>query len=698
MAILGKIRQKSGLLIFMIALALVIFIVQAALENGFFGSNAQTAGSINGTDIQAQEFMRKVAQMEQQNQNISNTQAMNSVWEQEVRNIIIGEETEKLGLGLGNEQIINEIKKNQYFSQNPQFLNEAGSFDEGKFKEWVKSIQNDPNQERWTQWKQFENETVNSTVQQLFFNMVKGGVYTTKAEGQFKYAAENRKVDFNYVTVPYSTINDDEVKVSDDEILSYMKKHPKKYKSESTRSLEYVFFANTPSEKDSKDREVEMNKVLNGSVEFNSTTNTNDTIPGFKNIASNNIAEFINKNSDIKFDSTYLAKKDLPKDFQEQLFNLSIGEIYGPYEFNGHQCVSKMLDKKANGSVKAAHILISYAGAPSSQATRTKEEAQTKANELLAQAKANPANFAALAAANSEDPGSKNNGGEYDNIAPGQMVPEFNDFIFNNPIGAIGLVETTYGFHIIKVNDKYSAVLLGTVAQSIEASEETIDANYTKSSKFLTDANSKDFAEVAKTYEATVMPANGIQATDEQVASLGAQREIVQWAFNKDTEKGNVARFDTPKGYVVAKLTDINETGLLAIDMARDVVGATLKNEKKAAKIRERMKGATLEEVAKATGGSVMTANDATLVNATIPNVGRELKVVGTAFATPANKVSGLIDGTTGVFMIKTVAVKPETKLTSYATQINAENQQQQNSAQSRVYQALKDNSKIERQ
>ena len=111
MAVLGKIRQKTGLLIFLIALALILFLVQDAFQNGFFGSNANNIGTVNGTDIDAQEFMRKVAQVEKQNQNTTNTQAINSVWEQEVRNILLGEEIEKLGLGIADDQVINEIKK-----------------------------------------------------------------------------------------------------------------------------------------------------------------------------------------------------------------------------------------------------------------------------------------------------------------------------------------------------------------------------------------------------------------------------------------------------------------------------------------------------------------------------------------------------------------------------------------------------------
>ena len=694
MAILGSIQKRTGLLLFVIAAALFIFIVQAALENGFFGSNANNVGSINGTDIDAQAFMRKVAQMEKQGQNMSNTQAMNSVWDQEVRAILLGDEAEKLGITLGDAQLINEIKKNPYFAQNPQFQNEAGAFDENKFKEFVKSIKNDPNPERWAEWQNFEKEVEKSAVQQMYFNMIKGGVYTTTAEGKFKYTAENKKVDFEYVTVTYTTVNDDEVKVSDDEIIAYMKKYPKKYKSDATRSIEYVLFENKPSAADEKAMENAMNKVMYGEIVFNETTKTNDTLPAFKDVT--NVAEYVNKNSDIKFDSTYVTKKNLPLEFQEQLFNLSKGEVFGPYANNGYQNVSKMLDRKSNASAKAAHILVSYAGAPQATVERTKEEAQALANELLAKAKANPANFGKLAAENSDDPGSKNNNGEYDNITPGQMVPTFNDFVFNNGVGTIGLVETDYGFHVIRVLDKYDSVLLATVAQKVEPSETTIDENYTKASKFEADANSKDFAEAAKTYEATVIPATNLKATDEYVGAIGAQREMVRWAFNDDSNVGDVRRFDIPKGFVVAKITNKNETGLLALDIARQSVGTTLKNEKKALKIREKMKGSSLEDVAKATGGSVNQAQNVAMGSAVIPNIGLEPKVVGKAFTLATGKSSELIDGNSGVYMIRGKKVTEAPAVNTYTSYVTQELQQQQNQAQMKAYNALKEKADIE--
>ena len=678
MAVLSKIRQRTGLLIIVIGFCLLAFLVGDAFQSGTFGSDANEIGSVNGTDIPTQEFLQKVAMAEKQGQGISNTQAFNSTWEQEVRSIILSEEFEKLGLKVGDEQFINVIKQNPNFAQNPQFLNAAGLFDENKFKEFLKSIKNAPNQEQWLQWKAFEGNIEKYTVEQMYNTMIKSGVYTTKAEGKLAYKLEADKVDFDYVMVPFSSINDDQVKVTDAEIIDFMKKSPKKYKSDNTTSIDFVLFENKPSKED----ELAMSSKINElKTKFDSVSN---------------VGKFVNENSDIKFDSTYLAKKDLPLEFQEQLFNLPAGSVFGPYVHNGHQCLSRMIGRKANATAKASHILLAYKGAPQSAATRTKEEAQALANSLLAQAKANPDGFGMLAMTNSDDPGSKNNGGEYDNITPGQMVPTFNDFVFNNPVGSIGVVETDFGFHVIKVSGKNDAVLMGTVAQKIQPSDATIDATYTKASQFESDAlENKDFAALAKKSGVEVVNANNIKAFDEYVQGLGSQREIVRWSFSSDTDINSVKRFETTQGFVIAKLKDKNETGLLPIELAKQSVEPLLKNKKKAELIKKKMNGNTLESIAKSSGASVLPATGVSLKTPVIPNIGSEPKVVGKAFNLASGKTSEIIEGNAGMYMIKGKSVIKAADLPSYTTYINQDRTQNQSYSVSKAYTALKDKAEI---
>jgi len=678
MAVLSKIRQRTGLLIIVIGFCLLAFLVGDAFQSGSF-SGSNEIGSVNGTDIQTQEFMQKVAMAEKQGQGISNTQAFNSTWEQEVRSIILSEEFEKLGLKIGDKQLINIIKQNPNFAQNPQFLNAAGLFDENKFKEFLKSIKNVPNQEQWLQWKAFETNIEKFTVEQMYNTMIKSGIYTTKAEGKMAYKLETDKVDFDYVMVPFSSINDDQVKVSDAEIIDYMKKNQKKYKSDNTTAIDFVLFENKPTKEDEL---AISSKISEIKAKFDSVSN---------------VSKFVNENSDIKFDSTYLAKKDLPVEFQEQLFNLTQGTVFGPYVNNGHQCLTRLMGRKANASAKASHILLAYKGAPQSSATRTKEEAKALANSLLAQAKANPNNFAMLAMVNSDDPGSKNNGGEYDNIAPGQMVPTFNDFVFNNPVGSIGVVETDYGFHVIKVAAKYDAVLLGTVAQKIQPSDATIDAIYTKASQFESDAlENKDFNALAKKSGVEVVKANNIKAFDEFIQGLGSQREIVRWTFNNDTNLNSVKRFETPQGFVIATLKERNETGLLPIELAKQSVEPLLKNQKKAELIKKKMTGNSLEAVAKSSGASIIAASGVTVKVPVIQNIGNEPKVVGKAFNLSSGKTSEIIEGNSGMFIIRAKSITKAADLPSYTTYINQERTQNQSYSVSKAYTALKEKADIE--
>ncbi|MGQ2982801.1 peptidylprolyl isomerase [Flavobacterium sp.] len=398
------------------------------------------------------------------------------------------------------------------------------------------------------------------------------------------------------------------------------------------------------------------------------------------------------------FDSTFVTKERLPIEHAEQIFNLPVGGVYGPYIDNGYYKLTRMMRK--GGSVTASHILIGFEGSGMPGATRSKEEAKLKADDLMKQAVANPGGFAQLAKDNTEDPGSKENGGEYKDIVPNQMVKPFNDFIFNNPVGKIGVVETQFGYHVIKItgkNDAAKAVQVATVAQKIQPSEKTTDELFTKASKMEMDAADKPFADLAKQYNLTVTPVNKLLANDENVMGLGNNRDMVKWAFNKDTKVGDVKKFDLPmgQGHVVARLKAANEKGLLPLEEAKMVVAPLIRNEKKAELIKKKMVGTTLEEVAQKSGSSVAVASDVTLAAPMIPNVGGEPKVVGKAFALPAGKTSGLITGQAGVFMIRTNTVVKAPELPNYSAFTTRMKAESRGSVTNRISTALKEKADI---
>ncbi|WP_432222816.1 peptidylprolyl isomerase [Flavobacterium sp. TMP13] len=689
MAVLEKIRQRSALLIGVIAVALFAFIIQDLIGNGTLSQSSKDVGSINDKDISFEDFRVKVTNVEKSGQGITSTEAANRVWDQEVSVALLTSEFDKLGLQVGEKHLLEVLKADQNIGGNPMFLNAAGMFDVNKFKEFFKS---NPEQAQFLKDREADAE-LNAKFQ-MYNTLVKAGLYTTVAEGKMQYEMEAGKANFSYVAGLFSSIKDSDVKISDADITSYMKTNEKKFKADESREVEYVAIEDKPSTEDVSDIKTKLNSLLSGSVVYNQATGKNDTLAGFR--TTKNMSEFVNSNSDVPYDSTYIAKNSLPAVDADKLFNLAPGEIYGPYVFGNYMCISKSLGKKSGVNVKASHILISYEGTqvPNQKEKRSKEEAKAKAEEVLAQVKANPDSFLMLAFTASDD-SSAQQGGDLGYFGPNQMVKPFNDFVFNNSIGSIGLVETPFGFHIIKVTDKQDGIRLATVAQKVQASESTSDRIFTQATKFEMAAADKDFNATAKEMKLTVAAPVTLKPMDERFGPIGNQRTLVRWAFDKETSTGDVKRFEVANvGHVIAKLKKVNKEGLMPVDQARPFVEPILIKEKKAEMLKAKMKGTSMDAVAKAAGTTVLQATDVTLANPMLTGVGFEPKVVGTAFALAANKMSAPIEGTTGVYVVQTKSVLKAPALKDHASYVASLNSQNASQA-GRVLPALKDNAKI---
>lgn len=697
MAILNSIRKRGIFLILIIAMALFAFILSGVLTNNGSGPKGQdTIATVNGTDISRQSFMEEVeATQRNMGPNANTSQAMNMVWERELRRVIMDEQIEKAGITVEKAQIDNALKIS--LANNPTFLNEAGQVDDGKIQEYIASIKAS-SPEMYANWLEFEKNTADGVKQTTYFNMIKGGLRSTVAEGEQEYHFQNDRLNFNYVLVPYTKIPDAEIKVSDEEIKKYLSEHPKEYEVEAQADIQYVFFAEKPSEADLEEAKTTTAALLDDTVEYNQDTKANDTIAGFRN--TTNYEEFVNTNSDVPFYDRWMFKKDLPTSVADTLINLNQGAIYGPYKVDYTLYISKILDtKKMPDSSESKHILIRYIGtlrAPET-VTRTKEEAQKLADSILNVVKNDKSKFAALATEFSDD-SSKDNGGELGNSTPGRMVPPFDAFIFNNPTGTLGVVETDFGFHVVEVgkqSDPKKAIKLATVVKNIEPSEKTINNIFSEASKFEVAVGKADFTETAKAQNLEIKPVNKIGQLQANIPGIGENRTMVNWAFNEETKVGDTKRFSVPDGYVIAQLTRRNEKGLMPVSEASATVTPILRNEKKAAKIRESITGNTLDEIAKNQGVTVQTATDVTMAN---PMIGTnpEPKAVGAAFGTKPGETTGLIEGKAGVYKIKTTAFNPAPKMESYVNYANQMSGKTTPASSNAVYNALKKNAEIE--
>ena len=699
MAILENIRKRTTILILIIGLALFAFVISGVFTNSSFagGKVGSSVAEVNGNEIPIDEFRRKVEVASNRfGPSASSMMVVNQVWDQEVRNSILGQQFEDLGIDIERDQIMNYIKTIPAYNQNPQFMNEDGIFDENKFRDFIADLKvNSPSQ--YNLWLQDEQSIIQNAKQQTYFNLVKAGVGATLKEGELDYKLANDKIDIKYVRVPYTAIADSTISISKSEIQSYINKHKDEFKQEKARDIQYVYFEEKASAADENAIKEETLKLLDDTIEYREQTDRMDTIPGFRN--ATDLADFLDRRSDMKYDTIYKAKKDLPSSFADTLVTLKVGELFGPYRDGNYFKVSKMVDKKINGTAKASHILISWKGAERAgeNITRTKEEAEAKAKELLAEARKEDAVFVQLARDNSDGP-SAPNGGDLGYFQEGAMVADFNDFVFGNNVGTIGLVETEFGFHVIKIDDKQEIYRIATLAREIEPSETTVNNLFQDATKFEMDAISgeKAFPDLAKESDYEVRPVNKIMAMDENLPGLGSQRGIVQWAFNEETKVGEIKRFNVNNGYVIAQMTGKYEEGLKTVEDASTTVLPILRKERKAEKLITANKGKSMEEVAKDNSVSVSNASALSVKAPTIPGAGREPKVVGTAFAMNVGDTSDFLIGETGVYLITVTNKQEAPKLDNYSTFANSIKTSNAGNVNNTVYNALKKASKIE--
>lgn len=695
MAVLNKIRQKTGILIFVIAMALFAFVLSGVFDGSasFSGKSQDVVGAINGKDIDRNEFLQKVENAQRQaGPNATNTQVMNRVWEQEVRAAVMQTQFDKLGITVEKDQMRDLLKT--ALANSPEFLNQAGVFDENKLNEYIANLK-ETSPEGYQGWINYEKSIASNALQQNYINMVKAGLTGTLAEGELDYNLESNKVDVKYIQIPYSSIVDSTIAVSKSDISNYINENKSKYEVDASIDVKYVEFKEIASMDDENAIKADLNHFLNGKE-----AGRTDAIVAFAKVENNEA--YINNNSDTKFDKRFVFKSSLPADHADAIYNLNQGDTFGPYKDGDSFKISKVIAvKQIPDSAKVRHILIPFIGSQSSDPslTQTEEQAKITADSLLNVLKANRSKFSELVTAFSSDQGSVKNEGRYDWHPYNTMVPEFNDFEFEGKTGDLGVVKTAFGFHIIEIEgqkNKSKAIQLGTISRTIEPSETTIDKVFRDASNFEIQVAEKDFEAVAKENNYAVRPVNGIKVLDENIPGIGSQRPIVRWAFEDDAEVGDVKRFNVSGGYAIVQIAAKHEAGLMSVEDASATALPAIRKVKKAEIIKARITATTLQDLATAESKTVRNASAITMKNPTISGAGREPLVIGTAFGLLEGETSGLIEGVNGVYMVQVTKVTPAVKLDNYQAAANRVEQQKTAAVNSKLYNALKEASEIE--
>jgi len=700
MAVLNKIRQRSLFLILIIALALFSFVLADLFKNGdaLTSKSQNIVATINGKDITRESFLQKVEQMQRQlGPNTTNTQVMNRVWDQEVRQAVMDTQFEELGISVEKDQMRDLLRT--ALATSPEFLNEAGLFDENKLNEYIANLK-ETSPAGFQSWINYEKQLASTALNQNYFNMVKAGLAGTLAEGELEHKLEGNKADIKYVQVSYASIADSIVDVSKADISNYINANKKQYEVEAARDIRFVEFKEEASIEDENTIKAELQIFIDGQLVDD--RGRKDTIIAFSKVKNNE--DYINgiAASEIKFDERFVFKSSLPTEFADTIYNLNEGDVFGPYKHDGQFKVSKVVAvKQIPDSVKVRHILLPFIGSQSADqdVTQTEAEAKITADSLATILKGNSSKFPEFVKEFSSDKGSVEKEGRYDWHAYNTMVPEFNDFEFEGTTGDIDVVKTVFGFHIIEIEgqkDKKKAVQVGTIARKIEPSEATSDRVFRDASNFEINAGKGDFEAVATENKFTVRPVNGIKILDESIPGVGNQRPIVRWAFEDDVETGDIKRFNIPGGYVIAQLVTKHKKGLMSVEDASAKVLPILRKEKKAKIIRDRVSASTVEDLAAAENTTVRTATGINMKNPTISGAGREPLVVGATFGLNEGETSKLVDGERGVYMIQVTKVTPAIELDNYQAAANRVEQEKSSAVNSKLYNALKEAAEIE--
>ena len=691
MAVLNSIRKRSFFLIVIIALALFSFIIADAIRSSGSVQGGTNVGRIAGKDVDRVAFGRKVEQLTPAYG--SQTAAANAAWEQELRSIVLENEYEKLGLDASPAAITQMLRLQ--LSGNPTFSDENGQYSPTKTAQYVKGLDSGTRQV----WNEYLAGLADSAKEQQYLELVKAGVGATEVEGRINYQMENDKRSINYVRIPFTSIPDDEVSVSEAEIRDYIAARPNDYKVQAEVDLDYVLFESKPSDEDILALDKTVADMARDRNEYNAITEQDEDIQGLA--TTDRLEDYVTANSDLPYNERYQFKSKMDAAIADKLFATPKGEVYGPYKEGNYTKISKIVDvARVADSVKSSHILLDYAGANRATSDRTKEETRAMIDSIFPLVKNNKTKFAEVANEINSD-GTKGKDGlvgwtQYSTFNPQSFDPAYAEFIFDNEEGDIGIVESAFGIHIIRIDEKTGfedAVQLATIAKKQEASEETNNRLFSQAVDFQQAVdNGGSMSELAEAAGTSVRPVKNIKAMDENIPGVGKNREIVRWAFGEDADLGDVKRFDLSNGnYVVARVTGKRKAGLLDATTAAVTVTPLVRNMKKAELIKAKIGDSRdLAAIASANGETQKSAASLTRSNPTVAGAGNEPMVVGAAFGLEKDQVSKPIVGKSGVFVIKTTGIADAPKLDNYRANARRMNTASATQATTKLVDALK--------
>ena len=661
MATLQNIRNRGSLMIaIVIGIALGAFILGDMLNSGskLMKPSQMKIAEIDGESVQYPDFQKKVEElsdiykMNAQKSAIDEStwdQIREQVWQEYLQENIIGKASGKLGLTVSSEELFDLVQGNNPHQIIQQIFKDpkTGQVDKSNIIKFLKTLETNASPQQKSYWLYIENQIRQDKTRTKYINLVSKGLYVTSEEAKKSLEERSKNYDFQYIMLAYTSVPDASVTVSDSDLKEYYNKHKDEFKQEKSRKIEYVTFDVIPS---AADNAATQKWITDSKQEFSAVTENQ---------------QYINVNSDAPFDPSYYKKSELPAAIGEWAFSAKPGDFYGPYFENNEYKLAKIDQfKMMPDSVQASHILINP------QTVGGAEKAKALADSLKRKLEAG-SDFAEMARKYSDDPGSKVKGGDLGWFKRKMMVPEFEEAAFTGEVNKIYMVETRFGYHLIKPTKKgkeTNEVRIATLSRKVEPSNETYQKVYSETSKFASENQTVEaFNQSVLTQKLDKKMAT-LKENDHEVTGIESSRQLVKAAFT--AEKGKIlvnsegsTIFEFGNKFVIASLTEATEEGPATFEEAKTKVDLAVRKEKKAQMLADKLQNAASGQTSMASVASKLSTEvkEATGVNFTsfsIPSIGFEPAVIGTVCNSPEGKISTPVQGNNGVYLTRVTLVK----------------------------------------
>jgi len=674
MALIGQIRKHSGLLVVIIGVALAAFVLGDFLKPSQ-RYQERYIGEIAGVEIPSQDFFQKVTEQEQVTKEQRKTdklesqdvfQIKQSIWNQMVQEIILGQEYEKIGLTVTTDELTEQIlgsNPHKYVQQSFTDPN-TQTYDPEMVKTFLQNLDGQsPDMKR--RYLNLEKMVKEDRMKTKYNTLITKGYTVPDAFAKLDYENNNRKVDIRFVAPKFSSVADSLVTVTDEDLRAYYKEFEYNYKQDEIRSVDYVVFEVTPSQEDRTNIANEVNQLYE---EFKTTED---------------VTNFVNSVSDNRYDSAYKKEADLPARIAKDMLESPLGTMVGPYIENEIYNIAKLMDRQERpDSIMMSQLLISYAGAQAGMelSERTKEEAEALVDSLFNVLEKDPSKFEDIVVEFSDYPTAADDKGDLGWLVDGN--PGFSLF-FNEgldvKVDGVKEMETALGYHVVKVTDKtdpIEKVRVAVVTRAIEPSNITYQDFYLQASAFAGENQSiAQFDTAVVNQGLNKRTADRLNEMSNRIAGVDNPRQIIRWAFFENTVLGGMSPvFEDGNSYIVAVLKDITPEGYTPFEKVVEQIRPLVINRKKADVLVDQVNALNTDDlysIASEMGEKVDTATDINFMARNIPGFGRENTVIGELFTLESGKVSKPIKGNNAVFVVVIDEIKEPKEIDVYSIYAN---------------------------